>query len=158
MMFRGVASPRLAQFALAALICTGLAACGSDGSTGSSSAAATSNSSNPFSSSTNATSSTSSSSSTSSATASQKSITLSWSPPTRNSDGSSLTNLAGYTLHYGTSSQDYTGSIAITNPTQTSYTVSDSNFPPGKYYFAISAYNAQQVSSSLSGELSVTID
>ena len=155
MMSRGVASPRLAQLALAALICTGLAACGPDGSTGSSSAATASNSSNPFSSAATATSSTSS---TSSATASQKSITLSWSPPTRNSDGSSLTNLAGYTLHYGTSSQDYTGSIEITNPTQTSYTVSDSNFPPGKYYFAISAYNAQQVSSSMSGELSVTID
>lgn len=152
MMSRGVATPRLAQLALAALICTGLAACGSDGSTGSRSAAAASNSSNPFSSAAAATSS------TSSASASQKSITLSWSPPTRNSDGSSLTNLAGYTLHYGTSSQDYTGSIEITNPTQTSYTVSDSNFPPGKYYFAISAYNAQQVSSSMSGELSVTID
>ena len=155
MMSRGVASPRLALLALAALICTGLAACGPDGSTGSSSAAMASNSSNPFSSAATATSSTSS---TSSATASQKSITLSWSPPTRNSDGSSLTNLAGYTLHYGTSSQDYTGSIEITNPTQTSYTVSDSNFPAGKYYFAISAYNAQQVSSSMSGELSVTID
>jgi hypothetical protein len=149
MMIRGVASPRVAQLALAALICTGLAACGgSSSSTGASSAASTSGS----------TSTASSTSSAQSSTATNKSITLSWSPPTQNSDGTSLTNLAGYTLHYGTASQDYTGSIEITNPTETSYIVSASNFPPGTYYFAISAYNAQQVSSSLSSEVSVTID
>ena len=150
MMIRGVGSPRVAELALAALLCASLAACNGSGSTsastsGSSSAAASSAA-------TGATSTTSSASSTA------KSVTLSWSPPTQNSDGSSLSNLAGYTLHYGTSSEDYTGSIEITNPTATSYVLSDSNFPPGKYYFAISAYNAQQVSSSLSGELSITVD
>ena len=149
MMFRGVALPRLAQLALAALICTGVAACNHSGTSTSGSAAAASASSNPLG---------SASGSASSATTATKSITLSWNPPTQNSDGSSLTNLAGYTLHYGTNSQDYTGSIEITSATQTSYTVSDSNFPPGKYYFAISAYNAQQVSSSLSGEIAVVID
>jgi len=155
MMIRGVASPRIAQLALAALICTALAACGhSDNSTASTAAAA---SSNPFGITAGGGSS-SSPSSSSSATSTNKSVTLSWSPPTQNSDGSSLTNLAGYTLHYGTASQDYTGSIEITAPTQTSYVVSDSSFPPGKYYFAISAYNAQQVSSPLSGEIAVTVD
>jgi hypothetical protein len=144
MIIRGVGSPRMAQVALAALICTGVAACGGSGS----SAASTSASASPA----------SVTSSTSSSTATNKSITLSWSPPTQNSNGSSLTNLAGYTLHYGTASQDYTGSIEITSPTETSYVVSNSNFPPGTYYFAISAYNAQQVSSSLSSEVSVTID
>jgi len=150
MMIRGVGLPRIAQVALAALICTGLAACNHSDSSTSAGAVAT----NPFASSVG----TSASSSSSAATPATKSITLSWSPPTRNSDGTSLTNLAGYTLHYGTASQDYTGSIEITNATQTSYTVSDSNFPPGKYYFAISAYNQQQVSSSLSGEIAVDID
>jgi hypothetical protein len=147
MTIRGVASPRVAQLALAALICTGLAACGgSSSSTGASSAASTSGSTSTI------------ASTGPTATATNKSITLSWSPPTQNSNGSSLTNLAGYTLHYGTASQDYTGSIEITDPTATSYIVSASNFPPGTYYFAISAYNAQQVSSSLSSEISVTID
>jgi hypothetical protein len=155
MMIRGVASPRLAQLALAALICTALAACGhSDNST----AGAAATSSNPFGITTGGASSGSSGSLSSSSSPNNKSVTLSWSPPTRNSDGSSLTNLAGYTLHYGTSSQDYTGSIEITAPTQTSYVVSDGNFPPGKYYFAISAYNAQQISSPLSGEIAVTVD
>jgi len=147
MMIRGVGAPRAAQLALAALMCTVLAACGGSGSSPDANSA---QSTNPFGS--------SASGATSSSAPTNKSITLSWSPPTRNSDGSSLTNLAGYTLHYGTASQDYTGSIEITSPTETSYVLSDSNFPPGTYYFAISAYNAQQVSSSLSGEVSVTVD
>lgn len=146
MMFRGVGSPRIARVALAALICASLAACNDSGNaTGGSSAASTGVA-------------TSATSAASQGGTTDKSVTLSWSPPTQNSDGSSLSNLAGYTLHYGTSSEDYTGSIEITNPTATSYVVSDSNFPPGTYYFAISAYNAQQVSSSLSGEVSITVD
>jgi hypothetical protein len=146
MMFRGVGSPRIARVAIAALICAGLAACNGSGSSTAGSSAAS------------ASTSTSASSTASTASPAAKSVTLSWSPPTQNSDGSSLSNLAGYTLHYGTSSEDYTGSIEITNPTATSYVVDGSNFPPGTYYFAISAYNAQQVSSSLSGEISVTVD
>ena len=146
MMFRGVGSQRIARLALAALICAGLTACNDSGSSAATSSPA----------STGGTHSATSAASPASPT--DKSVTLSWNPPTQNSDGSSLSNLAGYTLHYGTSSEDYTGSIEITNPTATSYVLSDSNFPPGTYYFAISAYNAQQVSSSLSGEISVTVD
>lgn len=144
MIFRGVGSPRIAPLALAALICVGLAACNDSGSSAVPSSAASTGAS------TSATSPAS--------TASDKAVTLSWSPPTHNSDGSSLSNLAGYTLHYGTSSEDYTGSIEITNPTATRYVLNGSNFPAGTYYFAISAYNAQQVSSALSGEVSVTVD
>jgi hypothetical protein len=149
MMIRGAGAPRSAQLALGALICTALVACGGSGSSSVAGSAAAS--ANPL---------TSSVESPVGPTASStnKSVTLSWSPPTHNSDGSSITNLAGYTLHYGTASQDYTGSIEITSPTQTSYVLSDNGFPPGTYYFAISAYNAQQVSSSLSSEVSVTVD
>jgi fibronectin type III domain protein len=150
MMIRGVGAPRSAQVALGALICTALVACGGSGSSGSSSVAGSAASINPIASSVGSVGPT--------ASATNKSVTLSWSPPTHNSDGSSITNLAGYTLHYGTASQDYTGSIEITSPTQTSYILSDNGFPPGTYYFAISAYNAQQVSSSLSSEVSVTVD
>ena len=149
MMFRGVQSPRTAQLALAALIGVSLAACGDSGS---SSPASAVSGANPFASLASPTGS------SPTATPTNKSVTLSWSAPTQNSDGSSISNLAGYTLHYGTSSEDYTGSIQITSPTATSYVVSDSNFPAGTYYFAISAYNAQQVSSSLSSEISVTVD
>ena len=149
MRLTGVGLPRIAQLALAALICTGMAGCNQSGSASTASAVSTAN---PVA------SSAGTSSSLPAANPADKSTTLSWSPPTRNSDGTSISNLAGYTLHYGTSSEDYTGSIEITNPMTTSYVVSGSNFPPGTYYFAISAYNAQQVSSSLSGEVSVTVD
>ena len=147
MMFRGVESPRIARLAFAALICASLAACNGSGSSGAGSSAASS-----------AAASSAAATGAAAGNPTDKSVTLSWSPPTQNSDGSSLSNLAGYILHYGTSSEDYTGSIEITNPTATSYVVSGGNFPPGTYYFAISAYNAQQVSSSLSGEVSVTVD
>jgi hypothetical protein len=66
--------------------------------------------------------------------------------------------LAGYTLHYGTSPQNYTGEIPITDPTTTSYVINNTNFPAGTYYFAISAYNALQVSSPLTGEVEITLD
>ena len=144
---RGVGLPRMAHMALAASICVGLAACGGSGSTASSPAAGG-----------NAFTGAVGSAGATSPPSTDKTTTLSWSAPTRNSDGSPISNLAGYTLHYGTASQDYTGSIEITNPTATSYVVSAGTFPAGTYYFAISAYNAQQVSSSMSGEVSVTVD
>lgn len=150
MRFSGVGSARIAQLALAALICAGLAACGGSSNPAGAAASAVA-----------ASASTSTSSVASDAptvTATDKTVTLSWSQPTQNSNGTSLTDLAGYTLHYGTNSQDYTGSIQITSPTQTSYVVNGSNFPPGTYYFAISAYNAEQVSSSLSSEVAVNVD
>jgi hypothetical protein len=146
MMFRGVGSPRIARLALAALICAGMAACNDSGSSAAGSAAAGAGAGKSI------------TSAASPAAPTDKAVTLSWNPPTTNSDGSSLSNLAGYILHYGTSSEDYTGTIEITNPTATSYVISDSSFPPGTYYFAISAYNGQQVSSALSGEVSVTVD
>ena len=61
-------------------------------------------------------------------------------------------------MHYGTSSQDYTGEIQITDPTATSYVVSDTTFASGTYYFTISAYNGMQASSPMSGEVQVTLD
>lgn len=154
MMIRGLGSPHFAQLALAALICTGLCACGPDDSTGSAAAdVSASGSTGGLTVITRG-----GSASGTSSNLSDKSITLSWSRPRRNSDGSSLTDLAGYTLHYGTTPQDYTGSIEITSPMQTSYIINGSTFPPGKYYFAISAYNTEQVSSSLSAEVSVALD
>jgi hypothetical protein len=150
MMIRGLGSPRIAQLALAALICTGLCACGPDDATGSGAAVSASGSTGGLTVTTGGGSGI--------GAPSDKSVTLSWSPPKRNSDGSSLTDLAGYTLHYGTTSQDYTGSIEITRPMQTSYVINTSTFPRGRYYFAISAYNTEQVSSSLSAEVSVALD
>jgi len=43
------------------------------------------------------------------------SATVNWTPPTTNSDGSTLTNLAGYRIHYGTASNSLTQSAQVTN-------------------------------------------
>ena len=158
MLKRGVGSRRVMSVALVAvLLSAGLSACGGSGGTSPSGAASAS--SGP---------SSGAASSSATPTTSTKSTTLSWSPPTQNSDGTPLSLcasggasgscLAGYTLHYGSSSQNYTGEIQITDPTATSYVVSDANFPAGTYYFAISAYNGLQSSSPMSGEVEVILD
>ena len=69
------------------------------------------------------------------------SVNLTWQAPTENSDGSPLTDLKGYKIHYGTQSQNYTGAISVDNPTLTTYLVA--SLPAGKYYFAVTAFNAQ---------------
>jgi hypothetical protein len=84
------------------------------------------------------------------------SISLAWVPPTQNSDGTPITNLAGYKIHYGTSSSDYTETVALSNAGLTRYVVD--NLKSGTYYFAITAYNAQGLESPLSGEITTTLD
>lgn len=74
------------------------------------------------------------------------SATLSWTPPTRNTDGSELTNLAGYRVSYGTSATALTSTIQIANPGVSSYTVS--NLAPGTYYFAVRAYTSSGTESN----------
>jgi hypothetical protein len=78
-------------------------------------------------------------------------VNLAWSAPTENSDGTPLTDLKGYKIHYGTQSQNYTGSISVDNPTVTTYLVD--SLPAGTYYFAVTAYNSVGAESSLSDEV-----
>ena len=83
------------------------------------------------------------------------SATLSWTPPTQNTDGSALINLAGYRIYYGPNSTSLTQSIDITNPGLNTYVVS--NLGAGTTYFAIAAYTSAGVESALSGIGSKTI-
>jgi len=83
------------------------------------------------------------------------SITFSWEPPTQNSDGSPITNLAGYKIHYGTRSTEYTQTVAVENAGLTRFVVD--NLPSGTYYFAITALNAQGLESPLSGEITAKL-
>lgn len=75
-----------------------------------------------------------------------RTATLSWTPPTQNTDGSALTNLTGYRVSHGTSPTELTQTIQIENAGLSSYTVS--NLSPGTYYFAVRAYNSDGVESS----------
>ncbi|MEP7311180.1 MAG: fibronectin type III domain-containing protein, partial [Pseudomonadota bacterium] len=80
---------------------------------------------------------------------------LSWTPPTAHTDGSQISNLAGYNIYYGTSSATMTNKIQITNPGLTAYTVAD--LASGTYYFGITAYTAAGTESDISAVGSKTI-
>jgi hypothetical protein len=83
-------------------------------------------------------------------------VTLGWVAPTQNSNGTPITDLAGYKIHYGTMSQDYTQEVAIKNPSLSRYVVD--SLPSGTYYFAITAYNSKGIESALSGEISAKLN
>jgi putative Ig domain-containing protein len=76
------------------------------------------------------------------------SATLSWTAPTTNTDGSAVTDLAGYHIYYGTSPSSLTTVIDVGNPATTSYTVN--NLSSGTWYFAVNAYTTGGVDSALS--------
>ncbi|MEO1202682.1 MAG: putative Ig domain-containing protein [Pseudomonadota bacterium] len=78
------------------------------------------------------------------------SVTITWTAPTRNEDGSDLTDLAGFTLYYGVQSGTYTEQISIDNPAITSFVVE--GLVPGTYYFVATATNSSGEESRLSGE------
>lgn len=66
------------------------------------------------------------------------SATLSWQPPTENTDGTSVTNLAGYRLYSGTSRELLAVSRTIASPGITTVVVD--GLGTGTHYFAVSAY------------------
>jgi hypothetical protein len=83
------------------------------------------------------------------------SATLSWMPPTENSDGSSLTNLAGYRVHYGRSPTQLSQTIEITNSSLSTYVVD--NLSAGTWYFAVVSVNAGGTTSVQSNVAAKTI-
>jgi hypothetical protein len=83
-----------------------------------------------------------------------KSITLSWKAPTENSNGTALTNLAGYRIYWGTSSSALSHTITINSVGVTSEVVS--GLGSGTYYFALMSYNSVGVESKLSNVVSKT--
>ncbi len=85
---------------------------------------------------------------TTSSTTSTGSAMLQWHPPTQNTNGSTLTNLAGYTIKYGTNASSLSSTVKLTNPGLTSYQID--GLAAGTYYFAIAAYNSSGATSSLS--------
>jgi len=71
---------------------------------------------------------------------------LTWEPPTTNTDGSTLTNLAGYRIVYGASPTQLTQTIQVASAGMSSYVVE--NLAPGTYYFALRAYTSKGVESA----------
>jgi len=81
--------------------------------------------------------------------------TLDWMPPTENNDGSALTNLAGYTVYYGTDRSNLSQSVKVSNPGLASYTVT--GLTSGTWYFAVTSYSADGVESTRTSTVSTTI-
>jgi hypothetical protein len=78
--------------------------------------------------------------------------TLSWTPPTQNTDGSPLTDLASYKIYYGNESGNYHTSIQINNNGMTVYVVK--HLTSNTYYFVMTAINSSGEESDFSGEAS----
>ncbi len=84
------------------------------------------------------------------------SVTLQWSPPTRNTDGSRLRDLAGYRIDWGLSNRGFTNSVTVNNAGLSSYVVED--LPTGNYMFAIAAINSSGVASGRSNTARRTVN
>lgn len=80
---------------------------------------------------------------------------VSWTPPTTNTDGSTLTNLAGYDIYYGTSPSALTEKVQVANIGATSDVIT--GLASGTWYFAVTAYTSTGTESSLSNVASKTI-
>jgi hypothetical protein len=86
--------------------------------------------------------------------ASLGSATLSWSAPMQNTDGTTLTNLAGYRIFYGKSSSAMSQSVQIANAGVTTYVV---DLTPGTYFFSIKAYSSNGSESDSSNVVSKVV-
>ena len=72
------------------------------------------------------------------------SVTLNWTPPTENDDGTALTDLAGYKIYWGTTPANYTNSVTIDGGL-TTYVVE--YLAPGTYEFVATSFNTAGVES-----------
>jgi hypothetical protein len=80
---------------------------------------------------------------------------LIWSQPKENTDGSRLTNLAGYVVRYGTSSAALNARISVASPHATGVEIT--NLSPGNWLFEVAAVNTANVVGQFSAMVSKTI-
>jgi hypothetical protein len=79
-------------------------------------------------------------------------VTLTWEPPTENTDSSALVDLAGYHVYFSPVAQNLRNSrLDFANPGMSSVVVS--GLTSGLWYFAVAAYNSQGVEGELSSIL-----
>ena len=81
--------------------------------------------------------------------------TVSWTPPTENTNGTALTNLAGFKVYYGTSSSSLNQVVQVANAGATNYVLS--GLASGTWYFAVTSYTSDGEESALSTTSSKTI-
>ena len=76
------------------------------------------------------------------------SVTLSWTPPSENTDGSALTDLAGHKIYWGTIPGSYPNSVTINNGSVSTFVVE--NLLPGTYEFVATSFNTSGIESGYS--------
>jgi hypothetical protein len=79
------------------------------------------------------------------------SVTLNWTPPTQNEDGTALTDLNGYRILWSRDGGSFSNSVRINNPSVTRYVVD--SLTPGTYEFAATAINSADVESRFSNTI-----
>lgn len=80
---------------------------------------------------------------------------MSWRAPTRNTDGSALTDLAGYRVYYGTKPGALNQSADVPRAGAINLTVG--GLTTGTWYFAVAAYTNTGLESIRSSTVSKTI-
>jgi hypothetical protein len=78
------------------------------------------------------------------------SMTLTWVQPTTNSDGSTLTNLAGYKILIGKARDQYSLTVNVSSPETTSQRIA---LASGTYYARIVSYTSDGLESAPSEEV-----
>lgn len=84
------------------------------------------------------------------------SVSLTWTAPTQNEDGTPLMDLAGYKIYFGVSQGNYPNQIRVDNPGLTTYVVD--NLSPDTYYFVSTAFNNSGVESDFSNVAIKTVN
>lgn len=73
-------------------------------------------------------------------------VTLSWNPPTENTDGSALVDLDGYKIYYGTQPVPPADTVVdVDNPSVTTYELT--GLAAGTWHFRATAYNRSGIES-----------
>lgn len=87
--------------------------------------------------------------------ATDRTVRLSWSPPTLNTDGSPLTDLAEFRVFYGQVSGQYDYSLRTGSPAITAMEIQ--GLTPGTWYFSVKAVTSRGVESDFSREANKTL-
>jgi len=82
---------------------------------------------------------------------------LVWTPPTLNTDGTALTDLAGFIMYCGSSSGSYTITYDMPVPTQDSETFVNMGLPDGINYCTVTSYDTTGNESGYSNEVNFTL-
>lgn len=81
--------------------------------------------------------------------------TLNWTPPTRRTDGTTLTNLAGYRVYTNTTNTPPATFTAVNNASAVGFTLA--SLSPGLRYFWLSAVDANGLESAKTSSVNVNV-